>query len=286
MLSNSLYELIYRGNFITTTVQKKRKLSIFVVYSTLNPIYIFMKPLRHLKLCLLITISVLYLFTNTYCTTILYAPNMHAHPMIEEKGDVSVAAAASSHAYILTGQAQAAYSPKNNIGIVANGFYTQKNQSFGYLAEAGAGYFNTFHDNFRYEVYAGAGYSGQRQGQPLSLNSKLNFVKLYVQPALGFTSPYFDTFVSCRLANINFVSVRNFDGKNPANDTTYVNQDILYTAAHRSALMWEPAVTIRAGVDRFKGFIQLGGSAYIAGNNLRRDGLYLGLGAVYKFKVK
>lgn len=245
-----------------------------------------MNPLKNKKLLLLYLISIIYLWTNTYCTTILYAPNMHANPMIEEKGDVSVSAAASSHAYIVTGQAQAAYSPKNNIGIVANGFYTQKGRSYGYLTEAGAGYFNTFHDNFRYEVYAGAGFSGQRQGDPLTLNSKLTFVKLYVQPALGFTSPYFDTFVSCRLANINFTSVRNFDGKNPANDTIYVNPDILYTASHRSALMWEPAITLRAGVERFKGFIQLGGSAYLAGNNLKRDGLYLGVGAVYKFKVK
>jgi len=69
-----------------------------------------------------------------------------------------------------------------------------------------------------------------------------SFIKLFVQPTIGFSSDYFDVYFNCRIAYMNFLKIYTYS------PTTNKQQSIFF----------EPAIGLQGGYKFIKLFLQLG----------------------------
>lgn len=134
----------------------------------------------------------------------------------------------------------------------------------GYAFDLGAGYFNTFDSFFPkakhpelirhalVELYGGLGQSGQRHTYHDSIytgTSDLQACLLYLQPALGIKTKWFQVAGSLRFNNYFFTTVATeVPGNYP--DSEYVTTElrhINFIRANRWQPFIEPAITVRIG---------------------------------------
>lgn len=143
----------------------------------------------------------------TSCAPIYY-PNRLNAPMIKEKGAFNVEGSVGFTGFDLQG----AYSPKENIGLMANfstiGGSSSHNHTF---FEAGAGYYNSLGTKGLFEVYGGGGY-GQAKGSTFDFPESTlsgSYYRLFIQPSIGLVHEWSNVYFATRLVYVDFGGAKN-----------------------------------------------------------------------------
>lgn len=214
------------------------------------------------------------------CSPTYYIPNTHNSPMLSEKGEfVANIAGAEGR-----GEAQVAYAVSDNVGVMANtAFFFPKedengNGGKGRLFEGGVGYFTPVSaEGFLFETYALAGVGSVENHFATTDNLenhgsiKASLFRAAVQPAFGYKSKYFSASVSGRVAYLNYTSVNG--------DLVFKNEDqVAYLTDNNSHVLFEPALTLRGGIENVKVQAQIGTSMNLTDNDFRQGKDFITLG--------
>jgi hypothetical protein len=132
-----------------------------------------------------------------------YVPNIINAPLLKTKGEFNAVASTGISGFDF----QTAYAVTEDIGLMLNGNLLDRtrlidNYKFSQqFVEAGAGFFHSGTKHLQSEIYLGAGV-GNAKGiidwQTNQINQRVQMMRLFVQPSLGFTSDYFDFSFSLR----------------------------------------------------------------------------------------
>lgn len=230
---------------------------------------------------------------------IVYAPNGVNTPLFSKKGQTAINANVDvgewtnlRAAYAGT-NLQAAYALSDNMGIMANGFWGKHEYSSGFgggghtiykgkggLFEAGIGYFTQSTGGFAFETYAGVGVGNVHIERISNVTQKFETwgTKLFVQPSVGYVRKHFEVAFTPRLSVLNY--------NKPT--TTYSDSDLAQSKFvninHTTWLFLEPTLTIRAGGQRLKGQIQLGGALKLNSKDLGHSANILTFGITAKLR--
>ena len=201
----------------------------------------------------------------TSCSPEIYNANSLNVPLLAQKGNAKIALSSTfareKGGGFLNNNLQGAYALSDHLGIMVNGMYHNYTRTYtplfsttqttnrhkeGFI-EAGLGYYGHVGNNskWRGEIYGGFGLGKSKETNPnnqdaLTLESPYN--RLFLQPSFGFVSKYFDAALSVRGSYLSVGQV-NWVGNTLHGKTL-------------KGTMWEPCLTIRAGKDRIKPFIQ------------------------------
>ena len=209
------------------------------------------------------------------CSPIYYAPNTLNVPMIRSKGEGVISGHIGDHDSL---NAQAAYSPAENWGVIADGFWASEmganGGGRGHLISGGAGYYRPLNPHFMWDTYGIVGFGGMENhfGQR---NVSSSFIRYGVQPSVGFQSRYFDAFFASRLAALRYFHTNGSDAV-----------EVQYLKDAGTQFLFEPAVTLRAGFDVLKLQLQLGHSVNLTDRQFKQEVSIASLGVVYTFGRK
>jgi len=221
---------------------------------------------------LLLLIGLNYLQSS--CSRYYYQPNAVNAPMLKEKGDMKVALSGTASSDDLNGSytkssvinIQTAYSPIKYMGVMAN--YTNYKHDFeaedfakgdvdahASLFEVGVGgYYPIFLKENGFglvaDTYVGFG------GGKLKSDVDMNFNRLFIQPGISLTFPYFDIGLATRISGIKYNSF-NSNGMSPE----YISNQGLNNITDKRYYFFEPALTLRTGYKFVKIELQVVGSS-------------------------
>lgn len=204
------------------------------------------------------------------CVT-LYKPNAVQSPMLKEKGDF---AGTASLGILGTGYAngQAAYAVSEDIGVMVNGMahsriYNDGNstENLNILSsEAAIGFFEELdgkNDQF-FHCYIGGGLGSAHDilkysDSTLSQNPKISshYWNSFIQPGISFFNKNWEFALDLKA---NFVKMYRIDGYLYDRFEFWNTDYNFYTDTSLSFLNLEPAFTIRAGNNGWRGLCQLG----------------------------
>lgn len=245
------------------------------------------KEISYRVLCVLGLSTVLF-----SCSHVYYAPNGQNVPLFKEKGEVQLAGGSAGSGEAGGANVQAAYAVGNNVGITANAYVASGSNddtgahSNGFVAEAGAGYFKPIGNFLVFEAYGGFGGGNIYNRYDGGSDSRVGFIRPYVQPAIGFTSNYFDLAFAPRFCMVNYTGVNS----NGVTDSTNVAQ-LAYLNNNPTSFYFEPGITARAGWKYVKVQFQYVWSVNLNNPQLLRDnhnvslGLFLSLAPRYRNTV-
>jgi hypothetical protein len=171
----------------------------------------------------------------------VYTPNLVNSPLFSQQNDARLQGSVGLSGY----DVQAAYSPFNNIGIMANTSFSDNNSKNYYsrFYEGAAGYYLTFDDAGRFECYTGYGNAQTILNKTVDgENINAHYNRYFIQPGIGVKLDVFEGSFSTRIA---YVDVYKINSNNPE----------LRPAA---ALFVEPTLTGKIGYKYTKLFMQLG----------------------------
>lgn len=227
--------------------------------------------MKKMKNLLLFIVAILLLSS---CTT-LYKPNMVQSPMLKEKGDLNVSGSLGVTG-MGNGHVQAAYAPKEHLGIMLNlmghseseGYDTNPEKLNILNAEAGIGIHKKFgsKNNLLLQVYAG--YGRGRSVNFIETNTpesrpemSSNFSSLFFQPGIAYFGEFMDVAVDLR-----FKRVTMFDlNARLYSEFNWWNTE--YEFFNNSSVafgLFEPAVTFKIGDENYRGIFQAGLNVPIA----------------------
>jgi hypothetical protein len=209
-----------------------------------------MKKRNKMKILTALTISTLVISS---CTKIMYIPNAQNVPSLKSKNDIDLNIGIRNF--------QAAYAVTDHIGISANALVGGSEWTVGTMGneteydisrfniEGAAGYYTNFAGNGIFQVFGGGGigkydydYYDLLNGVAGPLNEyTANSIKLYLQPAIGMSSDYFDMFFSTRLVGLNFT------GETTNIPETELVEEDLSDLLDPFYTFLEPCVTFRFG---------------------------------------
>jgi hypothetical protein len=208
------------------------------------------------------------LFISTSCVT-LYKPNAIHSPLLKEKGEINTSASLGLGGSGLS-NLQAAFATSNHTGIMIDGMYHTRNTSSAdslveklniFSVEAGAGYFIAIGNkkNGLFQCYGGAGFGitkdkiyNAHQPDP-EVSAK--YFNIFIQPGFALTNTYFDVAFDLRANYVRLFSIHAY----LYDKFDFWNTDFkFYSDTSVYFINLEPAVTLRAGGENLKGFIQLG----------------------------
>lgn len=182
------------------------------------------------------------------CTTTLYKSNTVNTPLFHEEKEVRISAG--------PGNVQTAYAITDHVGIMGNAFWESYNKdnkdNSGTLVEVGAGYFTPVLPDLIFEAYGGIGLGkisfdetlNAGQNNARTRNYEVNGMRWFVQPSIGYNTPYFEAAFTPRFS---FVSFSNYSASG------YTPQEIEQEHLNQNTIentMWmfvEPAITLRGG---------------------------------------
>jgi hypothetical protein len=156
----------------------------------------------------------------SYSCSPAYIPNMVNTPLLSNKGEFNASASVGTSNF----DPQLSYGLSHHVGIMVNGSFANKakdsvdNFHKHTIVELGAGYYTKLSKESRFEVYGGYGY-GKVDGQFTFLGIKsindARFNKIFVQPAIGATTIFFDGSLATRFSLINMnLTDPDYIGKN------------------------------------------------------------------------
>jgi hypothetical protein len=234
------------------------------------------------------------------CTHYYYVANVQNVPLFKEKNEYRFSGSYAEGDESASVEVQAAYSVSGKIGIMANymtamgGDYSGKQDDWarGHYFDGAIGYYKSLSKSGVFEIYGGVGGSSQHHQyfssgyyQSYSGTSDLSFIKLFLQPSLGFTYKIFDIAVSTRICQLSFNKLYN----NIDRQVDQFNYDDLNTIAQKKYYLFlEPAITIRGGWKYTKVQFQASILSFSEQRNLPFEqahlslGLYIALAERYK----
>jgi hypothetical protein len=196
------------------------------------------------------------------CSRYYYRPNAVNAPLFTERGQARLNAAGSigsvsdndydGNTYFFN--AQAAVSPINHLGIIANysafSYRTDNTDeangnvnASAHLLEGGIGGYYAKGRKFKMVVDGYVGYGGGK----IHSDVDMRMHRYFFQPGIGLRSPWFDAVFNLRISNVKYL---DFDNKGRSND--YLEQRDLINSNgvridHRTYTFAEPAFTVRTG---------------------------------------
>lgn len=194
----------------------------------------------------------LLVFGMSSCSRYYYKPNGVNAPMLTAANDLHLSANATNDVAFVN--LQAAYSPVNHLGIIANiSTYSYKADSpdvtagnvdaSAHLAELGVGYYYSTGNRAKlvYDIYGGIGNGSMKSDVNMSA------VRGFIQPGVGIRTKYFEASFNYRLSCIRYYNL-NTNG----HDSNYLSQQHLINDNGRridntAYLFAEPSITIRGG---------------------------------------
>jgi hypothetical protein len=208
------------------------------------------------------------------CNPIYYSPNTQNVLIAPAAGDLTAAAAYDGN----RAEVQASYAINDALALQVNGGLYEPDDldngdgGSGRFLEVGAGYFSPIGDAFFWEVIGLLGVGSFENHFPSTVDSNpgttgeisADLVRFGIQPALGYRSRYIDAAVSSRILRMSFREVEGsllYDGED---QTALLEEGLGY-------LLFEPAVTVRAGLDRVKLQLQAGRSFNLTDSDFRQD---------------
>ncbi|HYG16709.1 MAG TPA: hypothetical protein VEC12_13215 [Bacteroidia bacterium] len=182
------------------------------------------------------------------CSRAYYAPNAQNVPLFTGVNDARFTVAHNSGDNVSGAEVQTAFSPSENVGLMANYYnvYARDRGEGEYIDIAGGYYYPM--NNFIFEVYGGYG-----NGRTLNTFNgagylRNNFNKFYLQPVIGFSYKYLDIAASARFAHISLYRIRaQFADAQEQNTNRLITTDIAAINNNRNSFVIEPALTIRYG---------------------------------------
>jgi len=191
------------------------------------------------------------------CHELEYIPNVLNTPLFSDKGEFQVASHGSIGSEF---EPQLSYSVTNHIGLMLNGSFsntvtvpdensvevTKEKHSF---VELGTGYFSSLSPVQRFEIYGGIGYGDFWRDDNYS-TLKVNCNRIFIQPALGMTSRYFDLSFASKFVLANYL-----DGSYETPGGGYIG-NIDFSGKSRFSM--QPAITTKIGINYVKVVLQLG----------------------------
>jgi hypothetical protein len=226
-------------------------------------------------------IAALLLFSG--CTHYYYAPNMQNLPLFQQKGETRISPAISSGDGWTGFELQASHAFTNHAGATFNfatagGSEDDFGSGHGTMMEGGAGYFYPAGKHFVFETFGHVGYGSIKNLYTAGSSpySKVGFIKLSVQPAIGFRNSIVECILSVRMAGLNYLSEKHSSALN-----IYDQGDLDYIENHSSSLLAEPAFTLRLGWNYVKLQGQICGSVNLTAPQLQQAGANVSLGLVF-----
>lgn len=218
------------------------------------------------------------------CSPKYYVPNTQNVPLFTEAGQVSLTAVGNGNQV----EFQGAYAITNNIGIMANtGFYHPKddgngNGGSGKLFEGGLGYYKAFTEHLVFETYGLVGFGDFENHFPTASSSSKGKIsgklsRFGLQPAIGYRTSVFSLALSSRISSLDY-------GK-PDGDLIFDNEDqIAYLKVNDSFILFEPALTLRAGMKKVKLQLQLTRGFNLTDKDFRQDESLLSVGVNFNLR--
>lgn len=239
-----------------------------------------------------------YVLALSACSPVYYAPSSQHVPLLTEEEEFTVAGNYVGANSVDGASLRAAYALNSNWGLIGGGslFFNEgsednsSNGSGGHF-EAGGGYFTEVSNKFVFETYGLLGYGNMVNRFPQSIQDypgtdgeiKANILSLALQPAFGFKSKYFEAAISLRTGMINYSGIRG-DLMTQNDDQDAVGNQQEYLKDNRSNLLFEPALTIRGGLEFLKIEAQTGGSLNLTNKNFPQETSWLSIGLIYRFE--
>jgi hypothetical protein len=226
------------------------------------------------------------------CTRYYYMPGSHNVPLMKEAHDVHFSAGAGTGEETQTTELQASYAVTDHVALMGSFMSAEgeegQNVGFGKYGDFGVGFFSRLREDAVFEMYAGAGNSSQHHSNRVNvfnpvtqreeqreMTADLKFYKTFVQANFGVSYSSFDFGISGRVAQLNFYSVQYDRTLGPGD----LNLDRLAVSPH--ALLFEPAVTLRAGWKYVKLQAQLGLSFQLGKTKHPFESMNAGIGMFF-----
>jgi hypothetical protein len=204
------------------------------------------------------------------CVT-LYKPNQINTPLLQEKGEGSLQTGLGVSGNGLL-NAQSAYAIGNQAAIMINTMYhTRKFDSTNtgnnnnerlkmYAAEFGLGYFKSLNEKKSglFQCYGGSGLgytSDKVNGAGTQPYITANYANIFLQPGIALINTNVDLSFDIRA---NFVQMFNVNSYLYTKFEWWNTDFILHQDTTFNFINIEPAITLRIGDKRLKGFLQLG----------------------------
>ncbi len=205
---------------------------------------------------------------SSSCFT-LYKPNIVNSPLLNEKGEGNITAGLGISGSGLA-NLQGAYAYSDNKALMLNLMvHSRRTDSVNngnsqhlllYFGEVGIGYFKNLNKSrtLLFQNYGGIGLGSSSDkiiGGTETPSISANYATLFIQPGVAITSRNIDLALDIRG---NFVQMFNVNGYLYERFDWWNTDFILHKDTSYNFINIEPALTIRAGDSRVKGFLQLG----------------------------
>jgi hypothetical protein len=148
----------------------------------------------------------------------------------------------------------------------------------GDFGEFGIGYFSAFEGDYVFEAYGGMGWGGvyNETGNDLvTLKSKVNYNRYFIQPAVGWAGKHINLAISFRYSLLDYTKFTAENYQTPIDINDLVNLN------HNPSFLFEPALTFRAGGENIKFQSQFGYSVNIGNPDAIDDPLNISLGLIF-----
>ncbi len=233
-----------------------------------------------------ILFTALMLAIMASCSPKYYTANTQNVPLISEKGETNLTLSGNGNQV----EFQGAYGVGSNIAIQANaGLFIPSDLDngdggSGKFFEAGVGYFTPVAENFVFELYGLAGTGSVENHLPSTADASpgtegdisANIFRYGIQPNFGYKSKYFSAAVSSRFVNLRYSNIVGdliYNGESAAD----------YLRENDSNFLIEPALTIRAGLEKIKFQFQFGYSFNVTNEDFRQDKEFVTIGLNFNF---
>lgn len=237
-----------------------------------------------MKNALYVLLAALTLFFGA-CSPNYYLPTTQNVPMIKAQGESNILVAGNANQVELQG----AYGISDQLALQLNGgLIIPKNEDNGNggegkMIELGLGYYTNISESFLFDVYALAGVGSLENHFPTTLPDNpgttgkitAGISRFGIQPGISYHSTYFSVSASARLASLNYANVEGnliFDSED----------QVAYLKDNKSSFLIEPALTLRAGLERIKLQIQLMKSINASNSDFKQDDTMLSIGLNFR----
>ncbi len=228
------------------------------------------------------------------CGTSYYAPGVQRAPILQEEGEITLAASGTVYSQSISNDFHAAYSPKQNLGVMVNAnlFDPQATQNNldnttfyrgmkGKYIEAAAGYYIVVGAKASFEFYGGYGrlFDGRTNTNfNRNLVSNFEYNRFFIQPAFGYRGDIFEIIPSVRISRIDFAKVEP--------PTTDPNNNWFFNPVSNgdTYVMFEPSVTMGLGYKYLKFQLSLGTSFNFLYNDFEYEPIALSAGILFNLK--
>ena len=233
----------------------------------------------------------------TSCYHVYYAPNTAHSPLLTDKGEVRLNAyySGGSNSEFEGAEFQGAAAVGKHTGVMINTMFVGNSETVsdynsgsshvetgkGSYIEFAGGMFTAFDTRKHWigEVYGGFGFGTANNTYGPNGSSKVGITKLFVQPAVGFKSNYFEVSFVPKVSLVNWkVKQENLSPTSYGSDA----DDLMKIHDNPNFICFEPALILRGGGKKVKlhaglSFSNLNDEFYAAENLTASAGISVNL---------